>query len=456
MLPKIKIYNTLKRKKEVFKPRDSIVKMYACGVTVYDDCHIGHARSLYVFDFIRRYLKYRGYNVIFVRNITDIDDKIINRANQLNINYKELTKKYIDSYYKDLEILNIEKADYEPKATENIEDIILYIENLMKKKFAYKTETGIYFSVRKFKKYGRLSLQSLDDMLIGVRKEPDETKEYPLDFALWKFSKPDEPYFESPWGRGRPGWHIECTVMSQKFLKTDTIDIHGGGVDLIFPHHENEIAQAESLKRKTFVRYWIHSGLLTINGQKMAKSLGNFISIKDFADKYDINILKYFFLSAHYSQPLDYSDKKIEEAKKRFESIDIFLNKVKDLEALDLNIKELKDLEDNFFSVLDNDFNTPKALSIIDVLINLANKNINDFSFLKNSKFLLKKFLDILGILYIENKELDEEIKKLIFQRDKARKEGNYQLADEIRNALYLKGIILEDTKEGTKWRRRI
>ena len=456
MLPKIKIYNTLKRKKEVFKPRDSIVKMYACGVTVYDDCHIGHARSLYVFDFIRRYLKYRGYNVIFVRNITDIDDKIINRANQLNINYKDLTKKYIDSYYKDLEILNIEKADYEPKATENIEDIILYIENLMKKKFAYKTETGIYFSVRKFKKYGRLSLQSLDDMLIGVRKEPDETKEYPLDFALWKFSKPDEPYFESPWGRGRPGWHIECTVMSQKFLKTDTIDIHGGGVDLIFPHHENEIAQAESLKRKTFVRYWIHSGLLTINGQKMAKSLGNFISIKDFADKYDINILKYFFLSAHYSQPLDYSDKKIEEAKKRFESIDIFLNKVKDLEALDLNIKELKDLEDNFFSVLDNDFNTPKALSIIDVLINLANKNINDFSFLKNSKFLLKKFLDILGILYIENKELDEEIKKLIFQRDKARKEGNYQLADEIRNALYLKGIILEDTKEGTKWRRRI
>ena len=456
MLPKIKIYNTLKRKKEVFKPRDSIVKMYACGVTVYDDCHIGHARSLYVFDFIRRYLKYRGYNVIFVRNITDIDDKIINRANQLNINYKELTKKYIDSYYKDLEILNIEKADYEPKATENIEDIILYIENLMKKKFAYKTETGIYFSVRKFKKYGRLSLQSLDDMLIGVRKEPDETKEYPLDFALWKFSKPDEPYFESPWGRGRPGWHIECTVMSQKFLKTDTIDIHGGGVDLIFPHHENEIAQAESLKRKTFVRHWIHSGLLTINGQKMAKSLGNFISIKDFADKYDINILKYFFLSAHYSQPLDYSDKKIEEAKKRFESIDIFLNKVKDLEALDLNIKELKDLEDNFFSVLDNDFNTPKALSIIDVLINLANKNINDFSFLKNSKFLLKKFLDILGILYIENKELDEEIKKLIFQRDKARKEGNYQLADEIRNALYLKGIILEDTKEGTKWRRRI
>jgi len=456
MLPKIKIYNTLKRKKEVFKPRDSIVKLYACGVTVYDDCHIGHARSLYVFDFIRRYLKYRGYNVIFVRNITDIDDKIINRANQLNINYKELTKKYIDSYYKDLEILNIEKADYEPKATENIEDIILYIENLMKKKFAYKTETGIYFSVRKFKKYGRLSLQSLDDMLIGVRKEPDETKEYPLDFALWKFSKPDEPYFESPWGRGRPGWHIECTVMSQKFLKTDTIDIHGGGVDLIFPHHENEIAQAESLKRKTFVRYWIHSGLLTINGQKMAKSLGNFISIKDFADKYDINILKYFFLSAHYSQPLDYSDKKIEEAKKRFESIDIFLNKVKDLEALDLNIKELKDLEDNFFSVLDNDFNTPKALSIIDVLINLANKNINDFSFLKNSKFLLKKFLDILGILYIENKELDEEIKKLIFQRDKARKEGNYQLADEIRNALYLKGIILEDTKEGTKWRRRI
>ena len=455
MLPKIKIYNTLKRKKEVFKPKDSTVKMYACGVTVYDECHIGHARSLYIFDFIRRYLKYRGYNVIFVRNITDIDDKIINRANQLNIDYKELTKKYIESYYKDLEILNIEKADYEPKATENIEDIISYIENLMKKKFAYKTETGIYFSVRKFKKYGSLSLQNLDEMLVGVRKEPDETKEYPLDFALWKFSKPNEPYFESPWGRGRPGWHIECTVMSQKFLKADTIDIHGGGIDLIFPHHENEIAQAEALKRKTFVRYWIHSGLLTINGQKMAKSLGNFISIKDFANRYNINILKYFFLSAHYSQPLDYSDKKIEETKKRFESIDIFLNKVKDLEILDLNIEELKNLEDSFFSALDDDFNTPKALSVIDTLINLANK-INDFNFLKNAKFLLKKFLDILGIVYVEDKELDDKIKDLILQRDKARREGNYKLADEIRNTLYLKGIILEDTKEGTRWRRRI
>jgi len=456
MLPKIKIYNTLKRKKEIFKPRDSIVKMYSCGVTVYDECHIGHARSLYIFDFIRRYLKYRGYNVIFVRNITDIDDKIINRANQLNIDYKELTKKYIDSYYKDLEILNIEKADHEPKATENIGDIILYIENLIKKKFAYKTDTGVYFSVRKFKKYGRLSLQSLDDMLIGVRKEPDETKEYPLDFALWKFSKPNEPYFESPWGRGRPGWHIECTVMSQKFLKTDTIDIHGGGVDLIFPHHENEIAQAEALKRKTFVKYWIHSGLLTINGQKMAKSLGNFISIKDFANRHNINILKYFFLCAHYSQPLDYSDKKIEETKKRFEIINIFLNKVKDLEELELNIKDLEDLKDKFFFALDDNFNTAKALSIIDILINLANKNINDFNFLKNAKFLLKKFLDILGISYIENIELDEKIKNLILQRDKARKEGNYKLADEIRNTLYLKGIILEDTKEGTRWRRRI
>jgi len=456
MLPKIKIYNTLKRKKEIFKPRDSIVKMYSCGVTVYDECHIGHARSLYIFDFIRRYLKYRGYNVIFVRNITDIDDKIINRANQLNIDYKELTKKYIDSYYKDLEILNIEKADHEPKATENIGDIILYIENLIKKKFAYKTDTGVYFSVRKFKKYGRLSLQSLDDMLIGVRKEPDETKEYPLDFALWKFSKPNEPYFESPWGRGRPGWHIECTVMSQKFLKTDTIDIHGGGVDLVFPHHENEIAQAEALKRKTFVKYWIHSGLLTINGQKMAKSLGNFISIKDFANRHNINILKYFFLCAHYSQPLDYSDKKIEETKKRFEIINIFLNKVKDLEELELNIKDLEDLKDKFFFALDDNFNTAKALSIIDILINLANKNINDFNFLKNAKFLLKKFLDILGISYIENIELDEKIKNLILQRDKARKEGNYKLADEIRNTLYLKGIILEDTKEGTRWRRRI
>jgi cysteinyl-tRNA synthetase len=283
----IHIYNSLTQKKEEFIPlRPPKVNIYTCGVTVYDDSHIGHARSLYIFDVIRRYLEYRGFKVRLVRNITDIDDKIINRAKELNTDWKELIKKYIDRYYQDLEVLGIEKGDDEPRATENISDMIKYIESLINKGYAYVTPSGVYFSVRKFKNYGKLSGQSIDQMLTGVRKEPDETKKDPLDFALWKLSKSDEPSWDSPWRKGRPGWHIECSTMSMKYLKTQTLDIHAGGRDLIFPHHENEIAQAEALTGKPFAKYWIHHGLLTINGQKMAKSLGNFVTIKDFINKY--------------------------------------------------------------------------------------------------------------------------------------------------------------------------
>ncbi|MBU3958765.1 MAG: cysteine--tRNA ligase, partial [Candidatus Omnitrophica bacterium] len=300
----ISIYNSLTRKKEPFQPLNPPqVNMYTCGVTVYDDCHIGHARSLYIFDVIRRYLKYRDYKVNFVRNITDIDDKIIKRANELEIEWSELVQRYIASYKRDLGLLGIregilDKDKEEPRATGNIPEMVAYIKDLVDKGYAYVTDSGVYFSVRKFKDYGKLSGQGIDQMLSGARIEPNEDKQDPLDFALWKKSKPGEPSWPSMWGDGRPGWHIECSVMSQKFLKTDTLDIHAGGRDLIFPHHENEIAQSEALTGKPFAKYWIHHGLLTINGQKMAKSLGNFVTIKDFIAKYKIaDFLKMFFLT---------------------------------------------------------------------------------------------------------------------------------------------------------------
>jgi cysteinyl-tRNA synthetase len=460
------IYNSLSHKKEEFIPLNPPkVNFYSCGVTVYDDCHIGHARSLYIFEVIRRYLEYRGFKVRFVRNITDIDDKIINRANELKRDWKELVKKYIDSYYEDITALNIPKADSEPRATENIDEMVKHIQMLIDRNFAYVTETGVYFSVRKFKDYGKLSGQSIEQMLSGVRKETDETKADPLDFALWKKSKPGEPSWPGgPYGEGRPGWHIECSVMSSKYLKTDTLDIHAGGRDLIFPHHENEIAQSEALRGKTFAKYWLHHGLLTINGQKMAKSLGNFVTIKDFMNKYkDADILKLFFLSAHYSQPIDYNDKKIEEARESLERINIFLLKVRDgkfygQNCVQRNIIEIEEIKKDFIRAMDDDFNTPRALASIFNLVKLANKNINDFVFIKNTEWLLEELSAVLGISLMKMSIISftEEIKGLIAKREIARKEKNFKLADDIRKELEEKGIILEDTKEGTTWRMRI
>ncbi|MFZ5799885.1 MAG: cysteine--tRNA ligase, partial [Candidatus Omnitrophota bacterium] len=294
------IYNSISRKKEEFFPLNAPkVNIYTCGVTVYDDCHIGHARSLYVFEVIRHYLKYRGFQVNFVRNITDIDDKIINKAKAEGADFSQITQRYIDSYYADLKALGMEKADCEPRATENIPEMIKHIQGLIEKEYAYAVSGEVYFSVKKFKGYGKLSGQSAEQMLEAVRIEKDPNKKDPLDFALWKKSAEDEPGWDSPWGRGRPGWHIECSVMSQKFLNTPTLDIHAGGRDLIFPHHENEIAQAEALSGKPFAKYWIHHGLLTINGQKMAKSLGNFVTVKDFLLKFPPDVLKIFFLQSH-------------------------------------------------------------------------------------------------------------------------------------------------------------
>ncbi|MDI6758479.1 MAG: cysteine--tRNA ligase [Candidatus Omnitrophota bacterium] len=468
------IYNSLSRKKEEFIPLNPLkVNIYTCGVTVYDESHLGHARSLYVGDVIRRYLKYRGYRVRFVRNITDIDDKIIKRANELKISWQELVKKYIDSYFKDLAILGIEKADFEPAATENIPDMIKSISVLIEKGFAYLAGGDVYFNVRKFLEYGKLSGQNIAQMSTGVRIEPTEFKKDHLDFVLWKKSKPEEPYWDSPWGEGRPGWHIECSVMSMKYLECETLDIHAGGRDLIFPHHENEIAQSKALTGKPFAKYWMHHGLLTIKGQKMAKSLGNFITIKDFALRYhDVDLLKLFFLSAHYSHPIDYSEEKIEEAKKALGRILILIDKIERKRPVIDNQKSASEIEsskERFIQAMDDDFNMPQALASVFELVNLANKNIDDLGFVFNAENTIKELLGILGVslkaglgaggfgLSQQDSILTkEEIEDKILERQQARNKKDYELADKIRRELEEKGIILEDTQEGAVWRKRL
>lgn len=470
------IYNSLTRKKEEFIPLNPPqVNIYTCGVTVYDESHIGHARSLYIFEVIRRYLTYRGFKLKFVRNITDIDDKIIKRAQELKIDWQELVKKYIERYNEDLDSLGIPRADVEPRATDNIPDMVEHIKKLIDKGYAYVTDSGVYFSVRKFKDYGKLSGQSIDAMLSGARIEPDENKLDPLDFALWKSSKEDEPYWDSPWGKGRPGWHIECSVMSMKHLKAQTLDIHAGGRDLIFPHHENEIAQSEALTDKPFAKYWMHHGLLTINGQKMAKSLGNFVTIKDFIAKYDDpDLLKLFFLSVHYSHPIDFSDEKIEETKQALARIVILMHKInKKLSTVSprssiKEINQIKGAKDRFIAAMDDDFNTPEGLASIFELVNLTNKNIDDLDFIYNAKNTLRESLDVFGLSLkktLEGVELDaviemygelKRIKEIIDRRAQLKKENKYFEADKIRKELEEKGIVLEDTKEGTVWRKKI
>ncbi|MBU1125779.1 MAG: cysteine--tRNA ligase [Candidatus Omnitrophica bacterium] len=464
----IYIYNSLTRKKEEFIPlKAPLVNLYTCGVTVYDDCHIGHARSLYIFGVVRRYLASRGFKVCFVRNITDIDDKIINRAKELKTDWKELVGTYINRYHQDLDSLGIEKADYEPRATENIPEMIRYISVLIEKQYAYATPSGVYFNVRKFTGYGKLSGQSIDQMQTGARIESDETKQDPLDFALWKASKNDEPFWESPWGKGRPGWHIECSVMSQKFLKVDTLDIHAGGRDLIFPHHENETAQAEALTDRPFAKYWIHHGLLTINAQKMSKSLGNFVTIKDFMQRYgDADLLKLFFLSAHYAHPIDYTEEKIEEATRARERIMILKRKMAAVvegfkpKSTCQKITELKAVEDKFLAAMDDDFNTPEALASVFELVTITNKNIENEAFVAAAKETLRELTDILGLQLAVAKDAEEapgDIEALISKRDQARKNKDFAESDRIRKELEARGIILEDSKDGkTVWRRKL
>lgn len=462
----MKLYNTFSREKEIFRPINSNeVLIYACGPTVYNYIHIGNARPICVFDVLRRYLEYLGYNVKYVQNFTDIDDKIIKKAQENNTNYENISSKYIEEYKKDASGLNIKEASIHPKATENIKEIINIIQNLINKKFAYVLGNGdVYFRTKKFKNYGKLSGQSTDELQSGARISVDETKENPLDFALWKSSKPDEPYWGSPWGNGRPGWHIECSAMAQKYLG-DTIDIHCGGQDLIFPHHENEIAQSECFTDKKFANYWIHNGYINVNNNKMSKSLNNFFTVREISEKYGYEPIRFLMISSHYRTPINFSEEIIIQCKNSLErlynfkqNLDFILENSKDnTQKHDFDLKIYKQ---KFLDALNDDLNTADAISVMfelikDVNINILNKNkICKFEIL-NIKNLFEEFVNILGLLYENKKNIkneDVEIQNLIKLREKARKEKNWKLADEIRDKLKLLNITIEDTPQGTKF----
>jgi len=467
----LKIYNTLTRKKEIFSPQNKDeVLMYTCGITSYDFCHIGHARSLYFFEVLKRVLEFLGFKVKWVRNITDIDDKIIEKAKlefkdlDIQIATKLLAEKYIKSYYQDLELLGLDTATIEPKATENIKEMIEFIEGLIKKGHAYCVKGNVYFKVKSFPSYGKLSLQDLDSLLKNVRIEKDENKKDPLDFALWKASKKDEPCWDSPWGKGRPGWHIECSTMSLKFLG-ETLDIHGGGTDLIFPHHENEIAQSESLTQKKFSLYWVHHGMVLVEGKKMSKSLGNFITIKDFLKTNSPDALKILILNSHYRQPLDFSKRVLDNAentKLSLQKILYFLLEVADTDRIEID--ELRNLEKRFTEFLEDDINTPGALSVLFELqkriLDFIIQNSEDFErkeFLIQAKALFKKMLGVLGLFkkFSIDKEEVNFIKEKIAQRALLRKKKEFKKADIIREELKNKGIILEDLPKRTLWYRK-
>ncbi len=464
----MKIYNTLTQQVEELKPlEEKKIKMYVCGITPYDEVHLGHGRCYVIFDLLRRYLRYKGYSVKYVQNFTDIDDKIIKASKDSGLSTAELTSKYIKAYFEVEKQLNITPADVYPKVTEHIEDIILSIEKLVQKDYAYITQTGVYFDIRKFSSYGKLSKRKIEELIAGARIEPDETKRYPLDFALWKFTKSSEEQifrgWESPWGRGRPGWHIECSVMSMKYLG-ETLDIHGGGEDLIFPHHENEIAQSEALTDKEFVRYWVHNGFVTINKQKMSKSLKNIFALKDLFALYNPMVIRLFLLSQHYQNPLDFSIeniKQFEAVYQKFENLVEEVNfRMKNLHnSYDISLKiknEVEQIVKDFEDALDNNLNTSEALSVVNkmysFIFNLQTENKNELMFVYE-KFLT--MLDVLGIRVSVNEEIPQEILLLVDEREIARKNKDYAKADIIRKEIFQKGYIIEDTKLGPKIKKR-
>ena len=460
------IYNSLSRAKEEFHPlKPKEIKMYVCGPTVYDEPHIGHARSAYIFDVIRRYLAYKGYQVKFVRNVTDVDDKIIDKSKKefpgedLNTAFKKVAEKYLIAYHRALADLGIDAGQkiIEPKASEYIPKMIEFIQGLIAKGAAYVAGGDVYFDITKARGYGKLSNQSLDKMESGGRAAAHGNKRNPLDFALWKSAKEDEPSWKSPWGNGRPGWHIECSVMSSDILG-DEFDIHGGGIDLIFPHHENEIAQSEAAGEQ-FAHYWIHHGLLTINGQKMAKSLGNFVTVSSFLEQYkNADLLKLLFLSTHYAHPVDYTDEKVREARQALERILILVDKIGAVSrAASKDIREIEELKNKFIAAMDDDFNTPQALAAIFELVNIANKNIGDASFARGCAKVLRELTDIFGLSLEQKAEsADAGVEALIAQRNAARKNKDFKRSDQIREELEAQGIILEDTKDSTTWRRKL
>jgi len=453
----IKLYNSLTKSKEIFSPIEKEkVKMYVCGMTVYDLCHLGHARVLVVFDLINRWFMTHGYDVTYVRNITDIDDKIIARANEQKVSIRELTQKYIDEMKQDISALNVLSPSYEPRATQHIDGMIKMISNLIDKGFAYQADNNdVYYSVEKFKGYGKLSGKSLKELKAGNRVEIDHAKENSFDFVLWKSAKTNEPSWDSPWGKGRPGWHIECSVMSNQILGQH-FDIHGGGQDLQFPHHENEIAQSEAANDCQMANYWIHNGFVKVDDEKMSKSLGNFFTIRSILEHYDAEVVRFFILKAHYRSPLNYSDKHLEDAKIGLTKLYLTIRdfKVESASTIDWN----QPYANKFKQALDDDFNSSEAIAILFELANEINKT-NSSELL----ILLKSLAQILGLLFKNPEDFlqgnnlkdDVDIELMIKKRNDAKKNKNFQEADDIRANLLKKGILLEDTPEGTIWRKK-
>lgn len=462
----IQLYNTLTRQKETFIPlEEGKVKMYVCGPTVYNYIHIGNARPAIVFDTVRRYFEYRGYDVQYVSNFTDVDDKLIRAANQLGEDVPTIADRFINAYFEDVTALGCKKADIHPRVMDNMDIIIEFIAKLVEKGFAYESEGDVYFRTRKFDDYGKLSHQSIDDLQVGARIEVGEKKQDDLDFALWKAAKDGEIYWESPWGIGRPGWHIECSAMAKKYLG-DTIDIHAGGQDLTFPHHENEIAQSEALSGKTFSRYWMHNGYINIDNEKMSKSLGNFVLVHDIIKQHNPQVLRFFMLSVHYRNPINYSVELLESTKAAFERLTTSYHNLKhrreaSTDLTDHNqewLDKIAALQDEFTKAMDDDFNTAKAISVLFDLSKLANYYLLE----KNTSVAVidqftKQFEDlfqVLGLSLEKEELLDEEIDALIEKRIQARKDRNFQLSDQIRDQLKGMNIILEDTPQGTRWKR--
>ena len=463
----MKILNTLTGKKDEFVPlNEGVVNMYVCGPTVYNFIHIGNTRPLCVFDTLRRYFEYCGYKVNFVQNFTDIDDKLINRAKEENTTVKELAEKYIVEYKKDAGGLNVREATVHPKATEHIDDIINLIKTLEDKGFAYSINGDVYFRTKEFKEYGKLSHMPLEDLEAGARINVNEQKNDPMDFALWKSAKEGEPYWQSPWGKGRPGWHIECSAMSRSILG-ETIDLHCGGQDLIFPHHENEIAQSECASGKCFSRYWMHNGYINIDNKKMSKSLGNFFTAREVGEKFGYEPIRYIMISSHYRSPINYSVEIVEQAKASLsrlyncrENLAFALKNAVDTPADSALIEALNSYEAKFKEAMDDDFNTADALAAVFDLVREINSNVVGKEaareYVQKASEIFERLINVLGLLYEkkDDADLDGEIEALIAKRQEARKNRDFKTADEIRDTLKAQGIVLEDTPAGVKWHR--
>lgn len=461
----MKIFNTMTRRKEEFVPLDkNEVKIYACGPTVYNYIHIGNARPLCVFDVLRRYIEYRGYNVRFVQNFTDVDDKIIKRANEEGLSFEEVSKKYIKEFWIDAHGLNFKDATVHPKATENIDEIINIIKTLEEKGYAYAVDGDVYYRTLKFKDYGKLSHQPIEDLQSGARIAIGEKKENPLDFALWKAAKEGEPYWDSPWGKGRPGWHIECSAMNKRYLG-DSIDIHCGGKDLVFPHHENEIAQSEAANDAPFAKYWMHNGYINVDNVKMSKSLGNFKTVREIANVYGYEVIRYFLISSHYRSPINYSIDIIEQCQSALdrlytcrESLDFAIKNAKsDIDDDEEILKLIASAKDEFIKAMDDDLNTADGIAAVYNLVSTINTEIINkevsLNVCKKAAEMFDELTGVLGLLYNrKSNNIDDDIEKLIEQRQTARANKDWTTADKIRDELKAKGIILKDTPQGVTW----